>query len=94
MADARVSVPRETWTKLIDNATGDVSIALLTTATVYIQATAADSAPSDEDGMPLFSAGDGWSEATILEKFPGVATAAYLWAFAPNNDVQFYVSYA
>lgn len=94
MADQSVSVPAATWTKLVDNATTDVSVALLTSATVYLQATSADSAPGDTDGMPLFSAGDGWSEATILEKFPGVANAAYLWAYAPNRAVTFYVSHA
>lgn len=93
--DAKVSVARNTWTKLTDGAvTTDVTVALLSTATVFLQATSADSAPSTEDGAPLLSYGDGWSEATLAEKFPGVSGAQYLWAFAPNNAVEIYISHA
>jgi len=82
--NARVTCPVGSWTRLTDAAgtTGDVSVMLASYNTpVYLQATATDSAPSGTDGpLELLQYGDGWSEATILEKFPGVATAAFLWA--------------
>jgi hypothetical protein len=93
--DAKISVPRATWTELTDTDTaGDITLALLNDATVYLQATTGATAPTTNDGMPLMSFGDGWSEATIVEKFPGVASADRLWAYSPNADVQIYISHA
>lgn len=96
MANTRVSCTKGSWTKVVDNATGDVSIALSTDRTpVWLQATAADSAPSDDQGpLMLLQFGDGWSEATIEEKFPGVSSAAYLWAKPWVDDAIIGVSHA
>lgn len=94
--DAFVAVPKGTWTKLVDNITTDVTVALMNDAEVFLKATASDSAPSSTSrvGAPLLAYGNGWSEAALAEKFPGVASAAYLWAYAPNNAVSFFISHA
>ena len=93
--DAKVAIPRNTWTQVTNGAvTTDVSVALLNNATVFIQGTASASAPSTEDGLPLLSYGDGWSEATIAEKFPGVSGAQHLYAFSPDRAVDIYISHA
>jgi len=47
----------------------------------WLAATATSTPPTDDFGpFHLLSRGDGWSEATILQKFPGIAAAARLWA--------------
>ena len=78
----RVVCSAGTWTQLTNaDATGDISVVLLSNAPVTLQATATATAPTDEAGpVELLSRGDGWSEATIAEKFPGVTGAVRLWA--------------
>lgn len=93
--DAKVSVPRETWTQLTDgDIATDITLALLSTGLVFLQATTDGTAPTTEDGLPLWSFGDGFKESTIAEVFTGVASATRIWAFAPNNDVEIYISHA
>jgi len=56
---------------------------------VMLQATA-DATPPTADTLgplELLAYGDGWSEATIEEKFPGVAGADRLWARTSNADI-------
>ncbi len=77
------------WVQLTDaSTTGDISIMLAAPYPVMLQATATDTAPTSGTLGPLalLQFGDGWSEATILEKFPGVATAAFLWARRLHAD--------
>ena len=80
--NAFITCPSGIWTKL-NNAdlAGDLSIALIDGA-VVLQASAAATLPDADanEGLPLLSHGDGWSEATILEKFPGVTGADNLFA--------------
>ncbi len=73
----------DTWVRLTATDTdGDLSIMLASTTPVMLQATAGSTPPTAGTLGPLalLSYGDGWSEATILEKFPGVAAADNLWA--------------
>jgi len=81
--NARVACPVGVWTKLnaADVAT-DISLMLANNVPVSLQATATGGAtPTDNVGpLELLSYGDGWSEATILEKFPGVAVAVNIYA--------------
>jgi len=87
--NARVACPVGTWTKLnaADVAT-DISLMLANNVPVSLQATATGGAtPTDTVGpLELLSYGDGWSEATILEKFPGVAAAVNLYAKPRENQ--------
>ena len=87
--NARVSCPAGVWTKLnaADVAT-DISIMLANWVPVSLQATATGGAtPTDARGpLELMSKGDGWSEATILEKFPGVAVAVNIYAKPVEAD--------
>jgi len=93
--DAKVAVARATWTQLTDgDIATDISLALLNNATVFLQATTDGTAPTTKDGLPLLSYGDGWSEATIAQKFPGVASATRVWAFSPDRAVDIYISHA
>ncbi len=82
--NTRITVPAgTTWVKLTDAAAaGEISVMLASTTPVMLQATAGGTAPTAGTLGPLalLSYGDGWSQATILEKFPGVATADHLWA--------------
>lgn len=72
--------PQAEWTKLTNAlVTTDISIALLS-GSAEIQATFGTDPPTTNEGMPLIRHGDGWSEATIGAKFPGVASADTLWA--------------
>jgi len=70
------------WTQLTDaDAAADVTVMLASDVPVSIQATTGATAPTDDIGpFYLLQIGDGWSEATIVEKFPGVAGALRLWA--------------
>lgn len=91
--DLKVSCTRGQWTQLTDtDETGDVTIILLREGKTFIRR-AAGTQPSTEDGAILIAEGDGWSEATIAEKFPG-GTGARLWAFPVDNDVEIYFSSA
>lgn len=84
--NTRVSCPVGVWTQITDSVTTDISVALLSNVPVSLQATSSSTAPTDDAGpLELLRQGDGWSEATILEKFPGVATASYLWAKPLGN---------
>jgi hypothetical protein len=88
-------VARATWTQLTDgDIATDISLALLNDAKVFLQATTDGTAPTTADGLPLLRFGDGWSEATIAEKFPGVASATRVWAYSPNSAVDIYLSHA
>jgi hypothetical protein len=72
--------PQAEWTKLTNAlVTSDISIALID-GSAEIMATSGVTPPTVTEGMPLLSKGDGWSEATIFEKFPGVPAADTLWA--------------
>ena len=92
-----VTLPKGVWTAITNaDVAADISIALID-GRCAIQATATGgSAPaaSSDDGLPLLSHGDGWSEATIAEKFPGVATAVLLFGKPlDNEDARVYVSH-
>lgn len=92
--DKQVDCPARVWTELTDaDTTGDVSLSLLSDALAYLQATPDGNPPTTQIGLPLATYGDGWSEATIAEKFPGVAGAVRLWAFPPNKAVAIYISH-
>ena len=82
--NARVTIPAGgAWVALTAAIVAtDVSVMLASHTPVMLQATSGTSAPADDSTGPLelLSYGDGWSEATIAEKFPGVASADYLWA--------------
>lgn len=77
-----VALPAGAWTQLTNaDCTGDISVMLSTGYPVSLQATVGAVTPTDETGpLHLLSEGDGWSEATIVEKFPGVAGANRLYA--------------
>jgi len=54
---------------------------------VSLQATSGTTPPTDAVGpLELMARGNGWSEATIAEKFPGVASADTLWAKPRTKD--------
>lgn len=84
--DATVSCPAGVWTQITNGAaTGDVAVMKRAGGTLLIAATATASAPTGTDAFALISYGDGWSEATIAEKFPGVTGAQHLWG-RPEDD--------
>ena len=89
--NARVTVPAGgEWVALTSVICAtDISIMLANNRPIMLQATSGTSAPTDDTLGPLelLSYGDGWSEATIAEKFPGVAAADYLWA--RTSDVNY-----
>ena len=87
--NARVLCPVGEWTKVTagDVAT-DISIMLANWNQCSLQATVDDTTPTDVKGpLELLSKGDGWSEATIAEKFPGVAGALNIWAKPNEADI-------
>lgn len=93
--NAMITCPFGEWTELTNAAaTGDVSLSLIDGAAA-LMATAGASEPAGTDGLPVLSHGDGWSEATIAEKFPGVASADRLWARPLHNEVvtRIYISH-
>jgi len=86
--NARVSCPLDAWTKLTNGLVStNLSVMLANDVAVSLQATSGTTAPTDDVGpLELMARGNGWSEATILEKFPGVATADTLWAKPRTKD--------
>jgi hypothetical protein len=82
--NARVSVAAGgTWVALTSVVVAtDISIMLANNRPIMLQATSGTTPPTASTLGPLelLSYGDGWSEATIAEKFPGVTAADYLWA--------------
>lgn len=88
--NARINVPAGTaWTALTAAIVAtDISIMLAGRTPVMLQATSGTTPPTAGTLGPLelLSYGDGWSEATIAEKFPGVAAADYLWARRSDAD--------
>lgn len=87
--NARVACPVGVWTKLNDSDTAtDISLMLANNVGVSLQATiTAAATPTDATGpLELLSYGDGWSEATIAEKFPGVANAVGIYAKPRENQ--------
>lgn len=100
--DDVITVPRATWTKLSNGSVlTDITVILLADTLVFLKATTADTAPTGTTGAPLTAYANGWSEATLAEKFTGVdlSSAAYLWAYVPNGEapnapVDFYISHA
>lgn len=71
------------WVRLTDaDTTGDISIMLASDTPVMLQATPDDTPPGAGTLGPLalLSYGDGWSQATIEAKFPGISGADNLWA--------------
>jgi len=89
--NARVNVPAgDAWTALTAAVVAtDISIMLAGKYPVMLQATSGTTPPTAGTLGPLelLSYGDGWSEATIAEKFPGVASADYLWARRSDADI-------
>lgn len=86
--NTRVSCPAGVWTAVTDDdVAAAISIELLNDVPISLQATATGAATPIDDAGPLelLSYGDGWSEATIVAKFPGVASAVRLWA-KPRGD--------
>ncbi len=88
--NARVNVPAGgAWVALTDSIVAtDISIMLANARPIMIQATSGTTPPTSGTLGPLelLNYGDGWSEATILEKFPGVDAADYLWARVSDAD--------
>ncbi len=87
--NARISCPAGAWTRLTAaDAAGDISVMLANWVPISIQAMPTGStAPTDIRGpLELMSKGDGWSEATIAEKFPGITDALNLWAKPVEAD--------
>lgn len=80
--NTRVACPAGAWTQITNgDAAADISIMLASVQPVSLQATVGAVTPTDDSGpLELLSYGDGWSEATIAEKFPGVAGALRVWA--------------
>lgn len=78
--DAEVTCPVGSWTKVVNNIATDVTFSVISQTGVYVLATAADSAPTEARGWPLPWFGNGWNQATLAELFPGISSAAYLWA--------------
>lgn len=75
------------WTKVIDNEAGTSTLVLKTHETpVFIAATAADAAPTgDYAEFPLYFFGDGWTNKTLAEIWPGI-TGLYVWARKTEAD--------
>ncbi len=86
--NARIACPAGVWTRItLADAAGDISIMLGNWVPVSLQATVGSTTPTDGRGpLELMSKGDGWSEATIAEKFPGVAGALNVWAKPVEAD--------
>lgn len=87
-----------TWTRINTAAiAGDLSIALLNPVPIWLTATTDTTTPTNEIGpLTLNYPGNGWSEATISEKFPGTGTgsnAAYLWGKVTAGNVAAIVGY-
>lgn len=79
-----------TWVQLTNgDVAADMSVMLANSQPVMLQATANDTPPTAGTLGPLelLSHGDGWSEATIAEKFPGVASAVRLWARTMDANI-------
>ena len=89
--NARVNVPAgTTWVALTAAVVAtDISIMLANNRPIQLQATSGTTPPTAGTSGPLelLRYGDGWSEATIAEKFPGVASADYLWARRSDADI-------
>jgi len=87
--NARITCPAGVWTRLTAaDAAADISIMLANWVPVSLQATADATTPTDARGpLELMGKGDGWSEATIVEKFPGVAAAVNIWAKPIEADI-------
>lgn len=80
--NTRFACPPDIWTRVTDDAgaTGNISVMLANEVPVSLQATADTTAPTDAVGpLELLSYGNGWSDATIQEKFNGVENAIHLW---------------
>lgn len=96
--NANVTCPTGQWTQLTDtDVTGDVTVALISGGPVLLNVTTGATEPSSAEGAPLIFYGDGWSEATIAEKFPGVASGDRLWARPDRSDsasAVVFISYA
>lgn len=88
--NTRVSCPHGVWTQLTNaDSTTDVSVMLAgdPAVPVSLQATVGATPPTDAVGpFELLRRGDGWSEGTIVSKFPGVAGANRLWAKPAGLD--------
>ena len=78
--DIVVTCPAGVWTQLTDaDAAGEISIAVIQRG-VFVLATANATPPTADEGFPLPYFANGWSQATIQEKFAGVTAAVRLWA--------------
>lgn len=89
--NTRILIPGGgTWVRLTNAAvTGDISIMLANSAPVMLQATSGSTPPTADSLGPLelLSYGDGWSEATIAEKFPGISSADNIWARRSDANI-------
>jgi len=80
--DTVITCTAGAWTQLTDaDVAADISLSVTSMRGVLLRATTDATTPTATDGFPLPGYGDGWSEATIVEKFPGVAGAVRLWAY-------------
>jgi hypothetical protein len=93
--DARVAIPADTWTQITNDATTtDVTVALMEGGPVWIRATTSASAPTGgASGLALDSRLDGWSEATIAEKFPGLTDPDHLYAYSEGRESAVWISH-
>ena len=81
--NTRITCAAGDWTQITDaDVAADISVMLANDVSIYLQATATSTPPGASTIGPveLLDKGDGWSEATIAEKFPGVSGALRLWA--------------
>ncbi len=81
--DETVSLPHGQWTRLTGNdVTTDVSMEVRKGA-VRVMATVGANAPASSvtDGFEFYNVGDGFSEATIAELWPGVSGADNLYGW-------------
>lgn len=75
------------WTKVVDNEGGACTLTLSTHDTPgLIAATATDAAPTGTyAAFPLYLYGDGWTNKTLAELWPGI-TPLYVWFKKDLND--------
>lgn len=93
---ANVTIEQETWTLLSDSA-GAIAAATLANIgrnTVYILATASNSAPSGGvSGIPFMPDTAIKSSDSLADIFPGVSAGYYLWGYS-RHDSEIYISHA
>lgn len=87
MANGLVTLPANTWTQIASSGLTAVSWQNRGPRPIYVAATSANSAPTgDFEDWPLYAQGIGEAGIDATALFSGVASAAYLWAYAPGED--------